>query len=372
MMKFIISSFDLLKSLQVLGTILNTNNTLPILDNFLFELENNELNITSSDLETSLSTKLSIQSEITVKIAIPAKLLTDIIRSLPEQPLTFSINDNNTIEINSNNGKYGIAYMDGSEYPKSTVIEDASKIIINSSTLEKIISSTLFASGNDDLRPVMSGVFFQINSENSCFVATDAHKLVKYTRNDINTSESFEFIVPNKPLNILKNILSDQKTDIKVIFNKSSAIFTFLDFKLVCRLIEGIYPNYDAVIPKENPNVLVIDRGLLLQATKRASIFSSKSTNQVKLAIKGNSLKISAEDLDFNNKSEETLECNYNGEDITIGFNSRFINEMLNNLKSENIRIELSSPNRAGLISPVNSTNEKEEIVMLVMPIMLN
>ena len=371
-MNFIISSSNLLKSLQVLGTILNTNNTLPILDNFLFEIDNNKLNITSSDLETSLSTKLSIESDLNIKIAIPAKLLTDIVRSLPEQPLTFSINDNNTIEINSNNGKYAIAYMDGSEYPKALLIEDASEININSIILEKIISSTLFASGNDDLRPVMSGVFFQINSENSCFVATDAHKLVKYTRNDVKNLESFEFIVPNKPLNILKNILSDQKCEVRVLFNKSSAIFSFSDFSLVCRLIDGKYPNYDAVIPKENPNVLEIDRTLLLQATKRASIFSSKSTHQVKLDIKGNSLKISAEDLDYNNKSEEILQCSYNGEDITIGFNSRFINEMLNNLSSELIRIELSSPNRAGLISPVSNNVEKEDIIMLVMPIMLN
>tara|TARA_B100000035_G_scaffold19763_1_gene15804 strand:- start:1401 stop:2516 length:1116 start_codon:yes stop_codon:yes gene_type:complete len=371
-MKFIVSSSDLLKNLQVLGTILNTNNTLPILDNFLFEIDNNELNITSSDLETSLTSKLSIESSLNVKIAIPAKLLTDIIRSLPEQPLTFSINENNTIEINSNNGKYGIAYMDGNEYPKSIVIEDASEISLDSSSLEKIISSTLFASGNDDLRPVMSGVFFQINSDNSCFVATDAHKLVKYIRKDIKTSEPVEFIVPNKPLNILKNILSDKKSAIEVLFNKSNAIFSFLNFRLVCRLIEGKYPNYDAVIPKENPNVLEIDRALLLQATKRASIFSSKSTHQVKLDIKGNSLKISAEDLDFNNKSEEILECNYNGEDITIGFNSRFINEMLNNLSSDLVRIELSSPNRAGLISPISSSSEDEEIIMLVMPIMLN
>jgi DNA polymerase-3 subunit beta len=371
-MKFIVSSSELLKNLQVLSSILNTNNTLPILDNFLFDIDQNNLNITSSDLETTLSSNINVESMITSKIAIPAKLLLDIIRNLPSQPLTFSINDNNTIEINSNNGKYAIAYMSGDEYPKGIVVEDSSNINIESNVLQNIISSTIFASGNDDLRPVMSGVFFQINSENSFFVATDAHKLVKYTRNDVKNSESFEFIVPNKPLNILKNILSDQKCEVRVLFNKSSAIFSFSDFNLVCRLIDGKYPNYDAVIPKENPNVLEIDRTLLLQATKRASIFSSKSTHQVKLEIKGNSLKISAEDLDYNNKSEEILHCSYNGEDIIIGFNSRFINEMLNNLSSELIRIELSSPNRAGLISPVSNNAEKEDIVMLVMPIMLN
>ena len=370
-MKFIISSTELLKNLQILGSILNTNNTLPILDNFLFDIENNNLTITSSDLETSLSSKISIESSISVKIAIPAKLLIDILKSLPEQPLTFSL-ENNILEINSNNGKYALSYMNGDEFPKSIIIEDASEIIFDSNVLLNIINSTIFASGNDDLRPVMSGVFFQITSENACFVATDAHKLVKYIRNDIKSESSVEFIAPNKPLNILKSILPEKKAEVKVFYNKTNAIFSFLNFTLICRLIDGKFPNYEAVIPKENPNILEIDRNQLLNSTKRASIFSSKTTNQVKFEIKGNLLQISAEDLDFNNKAEETLECNYNGEDIAIGFNSRFIIEMLNNLSSELVKVELSSPNRAGLISPINQNNENNQITMLVMPIMLS
>jgi len=370
-MKFIISSTELLKNLQILGSILNTNNTLPILDNFLFDIENNNLTITSSDLETSLSSKISIEFSIIVKIAIPAKLLIDILKSLPDQPLTFSL-ENNILEINSNNGKYALSYMNGDEFPKSIIIEDASEIIFDSNVLLNIINSTIFASGNDDLRPVMSGVFFQINSENACFVATDAHKLVKYIRNDIKSESSVEFIAPNKPLNILKSILPEKKEDVKVFYNKTNAIFSFLNFTLICRLIDGKFPNYEAVIPKENPNILEIDRNQLLNSTKRASIFSSKTTNQVKFEIKGNLLQISAEDLDFNNKAEETLECNYNGEDIAIGFNSRFIIEMLNNLSSELVKVELSSPNRAGLISPINQNNENNQITMLVMPIMLS
>ena len=370
-MKFIISSTELLKNLQILGSILNTNNTLPILDNFLFDIENNTLTITSSDLETSLSSKISIESSISVKIAIPAKLLIDILKSLPDQPLTFSL-ENNILEINSNNGKYALSYMNGDEFPKSIIIEDASEIIFDSNVLLNIINSTIFASGNDDLRPVMSGVFFQITSENACFVATDAHKLVKYIRNDIKSESSVEFIAPNKPLNILKSILPEKKADVKVFYNKTNAIFSFLNFTLICRLIDGKFPNYEAVIPKENPNILEIDRNQLLNSTKRASIFSSKTTNQVKFEIKGNLLQISAEDLDFNNKAEETLECNYNGEDIAIGFNSRFIIEMLNNLSSELVKVELSSPNRAGLISPINPNDENNQITMLVMPIMLS
>ena len=241
-MKFIISSTELLKNLQILGSILNTNNTLPILDNFLFDIENNNLTITSSDLETSLSSKISIESSISVKIAIPAKLLIDILKSLPDQPLTFSL-ENNILEINSNNGKYALSYMNGDEFPKSIIIEDASEIIFDSNVLLNIINSTIFASGNDDLRPVMSGVFFQITSENACFVATDAHKLVKYIRNDIKSESSVEFIAPNKPLNILKSILPDKKADVKVFYNKTNAIFSFLNFTLICRLIDGKFPN---------------------------------------------------------------------------------------------------------------------------------
>ena len=371
-MKFIISSESLLKNLQVLGSILNNNNTLPILDCFLFEIENKELFITSSDLETSLTSNISIDSSIKVNIAIPAKLLIDVVRSLPDQPLTFSILENNILEINSTNGQYSLSYYDGSDYPKPLNVEEASKISFESPTLLKIINSTIFASGNDDLRPVMSGVFFQISSDSSCFVATDAHKLVKYERKDVMSAESIEFIVPNKPLNILKNILQDQESKTNVLYNKTNAIFSFSKFKLVCRLIDGKYPNYDAVIPKENPNVLEIDRNQFLQAAKRSSIFSSKSTNQVKLEIKGNKLVIKAEDIDFNNKSEETLDCNYNGSDISIGFNSKFIVEMLSNLSSDSIKLELSSPSRAGIISPNISSDDNEDIIMLVMPIMLN
>ena len=371
-MKFIISSESLLKNLQVLGSILNNNNTLPILDCFLFEIENKELFITSSDLETSLTSNISIDSSIKANIAIPAKLLIDVVRSLPDQPLTFSILENNILEISSTNGQYSLSHYDGSDYPKPLNVEEASKISFESPTLLKIINSTIFASGNDDLRPVMSGVFFQISSDSSCFVATDAHKLVKYERRDVTSAESIEFIVPNKPLNILKNILQDQEAKTNVLYNKTNAIFNFSNFKLVCRLIEGKYPNYDAVIPKENPNVLEIDRNQFLQAAKRSSIFSSKSTNQVKLDIKGNKLVIKAEDIDFNNKSEETLDCNYNGSDISIGFNSKFIVEMLTNLSSDSIKLELSSPSRAGIISPTINNDDNEDIIMLVMPIMLN
>ena len=371
-MKFIVSSSNLLKNIQILGGILNTNNTLPILDFFLFEISNNSLNITASDLETTLSANIEIESTETKTIAVPAKLLLDTLKTFPEQPLTFNILENNIIEISSNHGKFALAYANGDEFPKTIEISDPSSSNISSNVLYEAINTTIFASGNDDLRPVMSGVFFQFSEQNSTFVATDAHKLVRYVRNDFKSDKLVEFIMPKKPLNILRGILDNTKFDVKIEFNESNAKFTFTNLSLTCRLIDGKYPNYEAVIPKENPNVLTIDRSLFLNSTKRVSIFSNKTTHQIRLKIKGNELIISAEDLDYSNKAEERLECNYNGDDIEIGFNSRFLTEMLSNLSSNEIQLELSLPNRAGILTPTNSKSDKEEITMLVMPVMLN
>ena len=218
----------------------------------------------------------------------------------------------------------------------------------------------------------MSGVFFQFSSVNSTFVATDAHKLVRYVRTDYKSEKLVEFIMPKKPLNILKGILVNDNYDVNIEFNESNAKFTFSNLSLICRLIDGKYPNYEAVIPKENPNVLTIDRSLFLNSTKRVSIFSNKTTHQIRLKITGNELIISAEDLDYSNKAEERLNCNYNGDDIEIGFNSRFLTEMLSNLSSEEVKLELSLPNRAGILTPTKSDSDAEQVTMLVMPVMLN
>ena len=371
-MKFIVSSSLLLKNIQVLGGILNTNNTLPILDYFLFEISKNLLKITASDLESTLSSDIEIESNSITTIAVPAKLLIDTLKTFPEQPLTFNILENNTIEISSDHGKYALAYANGDEFPKTLTISDASKSIISSKVLYQAINTTIFASGNDDLRPVMSGVFFQFSSESSTFVATDAHKLVRYVRTDFKSEKLVEFIMPKKPLNVLKGILINDSYNVEIEYNESNAKFTFSNLSLTCRLIDGKYPNYEAVIPKENPNVLTIDRSLFLNSSKRVSIFSNKTTHQIRLKITGNELIISAEDLDYSNKAEERLNCNYNGDDIEIGFNSRFLNEMLSNLSSEEVKLELSLPNRAGILTPTKSDSESEQITMLVMPVMLN
>ena len=371
-MKFIVSSSLLLKNIQVLGGILNTNNTLPILDYFLFEVSENLLNITASDLETTLSANIKIDSSDTGSLAVPAKLLIDTLKTFPEQPLTFNISENNTIEISSNHGKYSLAYAKGDEFPKTLAISDASNSTISSQVLYQAINTTIFASGNDDLRPVMSGVFFQFSNENSTFVATDAHKLVRYVRTDYTSEKLVEFIMPKKPLTVLKGILMSEDIDVDIEYNESNAKFTFSNLSLTCRLIDGKYPNYEAVIPKENPNVLTIDRGLFLNSAKRVSIFSNKTTHQIRLKITGNELIISAEDLDYSNKAEERLSCNYNGDDMQIGFNSRFLVEMLSNLSSDEVKLELSLPNRAGILTPTKLGSDSEQITMLVMPVMLN
>lgn len=371
-MKFIVSSSLLLKQLQVLSGVVNTNNTIPILDHFLFELDNKELTVTASDLETTMSAVLEIDSDNKGSIAIPARLLLETLKTFAEQPLTFTVEDNNTIEISSSSGKYALAYANAEEFPKVASLQDASKTVVLAEVLATAISKTIFAAGNDDLRPVMSGVFFQFTTEGLIFVATDAHKLVKYSRTDVKADQTAEFIMPKKPLNILKNILAVSDAEVIVEYNDSNAVFSFDNYTLTCRLIDGKYPNYEAVIPKENPNKLLINRTLFLNSVRRISIFSSKTTHQIRLKMAGTELNISAEDLDYSNKADERLTCDYQGDDLEIGFNSRFLSEMLTNLESDEISLEMSLPNRAGVLTPVDGLSDGETVTMLVMPVMLN
>jgi DNA polymerase-3 subunit beta len=370
-MKFIVSSSQLLKQLQVLGGVINSNNTLPILDNFLFEISENQLKVSASDLETTMSAVVTIESDSTGSIAISARLLLDTLKTFPDQPLTFKTEGDSIIEIISDQGKYDMAYFGGDEFPKSVSLPSPSKTVIPSSILATAISKTIFAAGNDDLRPVMSGVFFQFSSESLTFVATDAHKLVKYTRTDVTADKTAEFIMPKKPLNLLKGVLGGEE-DVIIEYNDANAKFTFENFVLICRLIDGKYPNYEAVIPKENPNKLTVDRASFQNSVRRVSIFSSKTTHQIRLKMAGTELNISAEDLDFSNKADERLSCDYQGDDMQIGFNSRFLSEMLSNLTSSEVLIEMSLPNRAGILTPIDGTDEGEKITMLVMPVMLN
>ena len=371
-MKFIVSSNSLQKKLQLLGGVINSSNTIPILDHFLFQLDNSKLIITSSDLETTMISSITVDSTSKGEFAIPSKLLIDTLKTFPEQPLTFTVEENNIVEISSSHGKYALAYADGDQFPKTINLDDPSTTQIPGRVLQKAINSCIFASGNDDLRPVMSGVFFQFSTEGLTFVATDAHKLVKYSREDISASQSAEFIMPKKPLNLLKSILAGSEEQVTIEYNDSNAKFSFDNTEMVCRLIDGKYPNYEAVIPKENPNKLNIERGQFLNSVRRVSIFSNKTTHQIRLKIAGAELNISAEDIDYSNKAEERLTCDYQGDDMQIGFNSRFLTEMLNNLTSDEVSLEMSMPNRAGILTPTDGLDDGELVTMLVMPVMLN
>jgi DNA polymerase-3 subunit beta len=373
-MKFIVSSSGLLRQLQALSGVLNTSNPLPILDNFLFVIEKSTLTISASDLETTMITHLPVESKASGKVAVQAKILLDTLKTFPEQPLTFSIDEKtHQVEISSDYGKYKLSGFDADEFPKMPVAEDTAILTVPAQTMLQAISKTIFATGNDELRPVMSGVFCQLSKDNITFVATDAHKLVRYKRGDAKSTNEAAFILPKKPLTLLKNILTGSDNEIKIRYNSTNAFFEIENTTLICRLIDGRYPNYEAVIPVDNPNKLTISRTAFLNAIRRVGIFSSKTTHQVNLKITGSELQLNAEDVDFSNEATERLSCQYNGEDMEIGFNVRFLADMLSNLESEEVTIEMSAPNRAGIITPaVEGRKINEDILMLVMPVMVN
>ena len=373
-MKFILSSHVLLKSLQAVSGVLSTNNTLPILDDFLFEVGEDTLKITASDLETTMSIKTELDmSEEPGRVAIPARILLEVLKTLPDLPVTFNINPENfAVELHAGEGKYKLSGHNGEEFPQTPVVEEGSSLTINSIVLADAITKTVFATGNDELRPVMSGVLLELSEDKVSFVATDAHKLVKYSRYDTKSDRESNIILPTKPLNQLKNTLTQYDTDVKIEYTEKNAFFSFENIHLICKLIEGKYPNYTAVIPTENPNKLHIERLPLLNAIRRVSIFGNQSTHQIRFSLSGQELVLSAEDLDYSNEAHERLNCNFEGEDLEIGFNSKFLQEMLNNTSSEEIVIEMSQSNRAGLIIPVEKEDEDGDILMLIMPVILN
>ncbi|MBC8314558.1 MAG: DNA polymerase III subunit beta [Bacteroidetes bacterium] len=372
-MKFIISSSLLLKNLQAIIGVINTNNTLPILDDFLVELKEGELKVTSSDLETTMSVTIKPdRAEEPGSVAIPAKILVDTLKTFPDIPLSFIINETNQlVEISAGEGKYKLSGHKSDEYPRTPLLEETTSIELQSEMLAEAINKTLFATGNDELRLVLSGIFCELSPDDITFVATDAHKLVRYKRTDAKSTDSANFILPKKPLNLLKNILVTEEVPVKLKYNKANAFFSFSNVELVCRLIDGKYPNYEAVIPTNNPNKLTIDRLSLLTSIRRVSIFANQSTHQIRFKISGKELVLSAEDIDFSNEAKERLTCAYEGDDMEIGFNSKFMVEMLNNTETAEVLIEMSASNRAGILLPVGNENKDEEILMLVMPVML-
>ncbi len=373
-MKFIVSSSLLLKQLQAISGVLSSNNTLPILDNFLFELADSEISISASDLETTMTARVQVDmSEGEGSVAIPARILLDTLKTFSDIPVTVDIDPEKFgVTLVAGEGKYKLAGQNGEEYPKVPPIEGAVNLTIDAEVLYHAITKTIFAASNDDLRPVMAGVFCELSPDHSTFVATDAHKLVRYRRNDIKSEESTGLKKKKKPLNQLKHILSQDDLPVAIDYSETNARFVYKNVTLTCRLIDGRYPNYSAVIPASNPNKLTIDRLPFLNAIKRVSIFSNQTTYQVRFKIAGSELTLSAEDLDYSNEAQERLSCHYDGADMEIGFNSKFLVEMLNNLETDQVLLSMSEPNRAGLITPVDNDTEGEEILMLVMPVMLN
>ena len=374
-MKFILSSLKLLKAIQALSGVINSSNTLPILDDFLFDINEDELKITASDLETTMT--VSIKPDMVEgkgQVTIPARLLIDVMKNFPDIPVSFNIDEATlAIEITTGEGRYKMVGHKSDEFPQVPVIAEPSVWDIPADVLACGFEKTIFATGSDEIRPIMTGVFMAMSDTCLTFVATDAHKLVRYRRMDVKSDAAASFIVPKKPINQLKNILAGRADEpVHIEFNNTNASFTFGEYKLICRLIEGRYPNYEAVIPTTNPNKLIVDRQLLNAAIKRVAIFSSKATHQIRFKISGQELVLTAEDLDYSNEAKERLTCNYSGEDMEIGFSSKFFQEMLANLSQTEIQLEMSAPNRAGIITPVDNQNADEDILMLLMPVMLN
>jgi DNA polymerase-3 subunit beta len=367
-MKFIVNSAYLLKQLSNINGVITTNPVVPILENFLFELEKGGLTVTASDLQTSMITELQVESKEKGSIAVPARILLDTLKNLPEQPVTFSIDESTySVEIISDNGRYKLSGENATDFPKVPSVSNDFSAEISSDVLSRAVNNTIFATSNDELRPAMTGVYVNLGDKNTTFVATDGHRLVRYRRSDVKSENGNAIIIPRKALNLLKATLPAENTDVVVNFNMANAFFKFGNIRMICRLIDERFPDYENVIPSGNNINMTIGRNDLLGALKRISIYANKTTHQVRLKITGSELQISAEDLDFSNEANERLSCEHDGEDIEIGFNAKFLVEMLGNMDSDQIRLTMSAPNKAGVILPAVK-DSAEDILMLVMP----
>ena len=374
-MRFVVSSTELLRHLNAISRVISSKNTLPILDNFLLKLEGTTLMITASDLETTLITQLELEnSEEDGLIAIQAKIMLETLKEFPEQPLTFVIDpDSLAVEILSANGKYSIVGHNGEDFPSLPNLSDnRHSINLPHDLLLTGINKTLFATADDELRPVMNGIYIELSPEELTFVASDAHKLVRYKRNDVRYDNTASFILPKKPASLLKNLLPREDSDVKLEFDQKNAFFTLSGFKLVCRLVEGKYPSYNSVIPLNNPNELIIDRVDFYTTLKRVSVFANQASNLVRLKMTPTQLIVSAQDIDFAISGVETINCEYTGPDMEIGFKSTFLIEILSNLSAQDVKMKLSDHSRAGLLLPAEKELEAEDILMLLMPMMIN
>lgn len=373
-MKLVISSTALFSHLQAIGRVINSKNTLPILDCFLFEVNDGVLSLTASDNETTMSTSLEvIESDGNCRFAINAKTILDALKEIPEQPLTFAFNPD-TLEmlVQYMNGRYSVVAQNADEYPiPVTLGESAVHVEMEANTLLNGINRALFATADDELRPVMNGIYFDITTDDLTMVASDGHKLVRNKNFATKGNEKAAFILPKKPATLLKNLLGKEQGAVNIDFDDRNATFTMPNYRMVCRLIEGRYPNYNSVIPQNNPHKVTIDRAILLSALKRVSVFSSQASSLIKLRLQDNQLVLSGQDIDFSTSAEETINCSYSGSPMSIGFKATFLIDILNNITGQDVVIELADPSRAGVLVPAEQ-EENEDLLMLLMPMMLN
>ncbi|MEA3494883.1 MAG: DNA polymerase III subunit beta [Bacteroidota bacterium] len=370
-MKFIASTTTLLKQLLIINGVISSKVVIPILEYFLFEIENGKLRIVGTDLEVSMQGTIPVESKENGKIAVPASKIIEILKSLPEQPITFTINEkNNSIELSSENGKYKISGEVAEDFPKFPTIEDAKVFELPAEILESAISKTIHGIGTDELKPALTGLFIELDDEKIKFVSTDGNKLVQYTRTDITLDDTVSIILPKKALNVLKTSITTDDEKVTVEFNNVNALFSLGNQKIVCRLIDEKFPDYNSAIPIDLPNILRIDKYNLIDALKRTQIFADKSTYEVIFKITGNDLQLESQDIDYSNEANERLTCEYDGINIEIGFSARFLIEMVSNIDSQEVVLSLSSKKRPGTITPAEP-NENEELLMLLMPIVV-
>ncbi|MDR0989323.1 MAG: DNA polymerase III subunit beta [Prevotellaceae bacterium] len=373
-MKFVVSSTALSSHLQAISRVINSKNALPILDCFLFEMKGGMLSVTASDSETTMTTSVDVnESDADGKFAITAKTILDALKEIPEQPLTFSINFNSMeIKVEYLNGKYNLMGQSADEFPQPVALSSqAVRVDIDAAILSTGINRTMFATADDELRPVMNGIYFDITTDDITMVASDGHKLVRCKTFAAKGSERATFILPKKPATLIKNLLPREQGVISIEFDDRNAVFTLENYRMVCRLIEGRYPNYNSVIPQNNPHRVIVDRLMLMGALRRVSIFSSQSSSLIKLHLEENSIDISAQDIDFSTSAEEGLTCQYEGTPMSIGFKSTFLIDILNNITTQEVVIQLADPSRAGVIVPMEQEAD-EDLLMLLMPMMLN
>ena len=374
-MKFVVSSNTLLTRLQAVSKVIGGKPVQPILDNILLVATEGVLYATASDKETTMEARIELESlEEEGKITIPAKILLDILKEFPEQPLTFEINtETNEVKIFSEKGEFSVPGESAEDYPIQAALNDSSNDLTSKCglILEGIVK-TIFATANDDLRPVMNCILIEMNEDNFTFVASDAHKLVRYKRFDAKSENGqFSLILPKKPALMLKNILPKDDSELKISFNDKMACFVFGDYKMTSTLVEGRFPNYNSVIPQNNPKKIIIEKKELYNSLRRVSVMANQASNLVKFDVAEGKIVISAQDMDYSMSGHETLTCQYEGENIAIGFKSPFVLEILSNIESENVVLELSDPTRPGLFLPFENEDNDEDLLMLLMPMMV-